>query len=74
MRSRQIEPDLISYNSAILACAKSQQTQRALDLLSEMESRGVMPEDRAYNAAISACTNGNDILINLAISQFRAHN
>ena len=43
------------YSSAINACAKTKQPQRAVDLLSEMSRLGLQPNAVAYNAAISAC-------------------
>ena len=51
------EPDVISYNAAISACAKGLQWERALSLLDEMQARGLEPNVISFNAAISACKN-----------------
>ena len=57
-RSSQLEPDVISYNSAISACEKGQQWQQALMLFSEMGQQHVVPNVVTHNAAISACEKG----------------
>ncbi|CAK0790320.1 unnamed protein product [Prorocentrum cordatum] len=36
MREAKLEPNVISYNAGTSACAKGEQWQRALALLSEM--------------------------------------
>ena len=72
MRHENIEPDIISYNSAITACAKSKQTNLALSLLSEMEQYGIKPESIAFNAAIAACTTSkNSFCITTLIYHFK---
>ena len=55
MRTRGVEPDVISFNAAISACGKGEQWERALSLLEEMQSRGLEPDVTSFNAAISAC-------------------
>ncbi len=58
MRSSQLEPNVISYNSAISACEKGQQWEQALRLLLEMRSSRLEPNVMSYNSAISACEKG----------------
>ena len=58
MRSSQLEPNVISYNSAISACSKGQQWEQALNLLSEMRSSWLQPDVISYHSAISACDKG----------------
>ena len=58
MRSSQLEPNVISYNSAISACEKGQQWEQALRLLLEMRSSRLEPNVISYNSAISACSKG----------------
>ena len=50
-----LEPDLITYNAAIIACGKAKQPEIALGLLAEMQNKGLDPDVIAYSAAISAC-------------------
>jgi pentatricopeptide repeat protein len=45
----------IFFVSVIAACGKSQECERALSLLDEMQEHGVAPGARAYNAALAAC-------------------
>ena len=53
-----IEPNVISYSSAISACEKEKQWGRTLNVLQEMTDRGIMPDVISYNSAISACEKG----------------
>ena len=55
MKSRSVEPDVISFSAAISACGAGGQWERALELLEEMQVRGVAPDVISFNAAISAC-------------------
>ncbi|CAK0835586.1 unnamed protein product [Prorocentrum cordatum] len=60
MGETKLEPDVISltvYNAGISACAKGEQWQRALALLSEMRDAKLEPTV-SYNAGISACEKG----------------
>jgi pentatricopeptide repeat domain-containing protein 1 len=59
MRSSAVKPDVISFNTAIDACAKAGQWERALSLLVAMKSVGVTPNVRTFNCAIAACDKGN---------------
>ena len=63
MRTHNIKPDVISFNSAINACAKDNQTAAAMKLLSEMESCGVEPDIQTYNALISSCGKLNIVFV-----------
>ena len=56
-----LEPDVVSYNAAISACAKGKQWASALSLLDRMRLEGVTPNVITYNAAISACEKGNQV-------------
>lgn len=55
MRHRGVEPDVITYSAAILACEKGEQWERALSLLDEMQHGGIEPNEFSFDAAISAC-------------------
>ena len=58
MKSRSVEPDVISFSAAISACGAGGQWERALSLLEEMRTRGVEPDVISFSAAISACGAG----------------
>ncbi len=51
--SAGIKADVISYNTAISACEKGGQWQRALDLLERCEFAGIKPDVITYSSAIS---------------------
>ena len=53
-------PDEITYSSVINACAKGDESQRALNLLDEMRSRGLVPDEITYNSVINACAKGGE--------------
>ena len=55
MMDRGIEPNVISYNSAISACEKGKQWEEALRLLQEMTDRGIEPDMFSYKSTIEAC-------------------
>lgn len=57
MKGRGLEPDVITYSSAISAREKGGKTNKALDLL-EMKEQGLESNVRTYSAAISACDKG----------------
>ena len=54
MDQHQIQPNVISYGSAISACAKGQQPDRALQLLDMTREQGIAPNIVCYSAAIDA--------------------
>ncbi|CAK0879656.1 unnamed protein product [Prorocentrum cordatum] len=49
---------LVNYNAGISACAKGEQWQRALALLSEMWEAKLDPDVTSYSAGITACKSG----------------
>jgi pentatricopeptide repeat protein len=48
-------PDLVCYNIAIMACAKSNQWRIILDLISEMKKNGILPDVVTFNIAMRCC-------------------
>lgn len=73
MRAEGVAPDAFTFTTAIAACGKAGQWERALDLLEEMEGgwqpqeegaqRGtvaIAPNVAAINAAISACARAGE--------------
>ena len=54
MKSRGIEPDVVSYNAAISACEKGKQWERTLELLEEMKGCNVEPDVVSYRAVLEA--------------------
>ena len=48
MKSQGVKPDVISYRTAIVACEKLQQWDKALALLLAMTSQGVEPDVICY--------------------------
>ena len=54
MRSSWLEPDVITYKSAISASQKGQQWERALSLLPEMRSSWLEAKVISYISAILA--------------------
>jgi len=52
-----VEPSVVSYTTAIGACAKegAQDSALALEWLSRMRSRKVMPNFHTFNTALAAC-------------------
>ena len=47
-------PDVVSFSSAISACAKSGRWRAALELLDEMQVAGIAPNEVSFNAAMQA--------------------
>ena len=52
-----LEPDVISYNSAIAALGKSGRPDEAVQLMKEMPSRGLSADGITYASALSALAN-----------------
>lgn len=48
MRAVGVTPDEMAYSSAIAACARAEQWERALSLLSEMVAVGLSPNVVCY--------------------------
>ncbi|CAM9235280.1 unnamed protein product [Ectocarpus sp. 12 AP-2014] len=55
MKSRGIGMDVVSYGTAVSACAKAGDVKGALKLLKEMQEAGVEPNTVVYNSALDAC-------------------
>mmetsp|Transcript_13739 Transcript_13739/g.20310 ORF Transcript_13739/g.20310 Transcript_13739/m.20310 type:complete len:229 (-) Transcript_13739:1020-1706(-) len=60
MLQEGIEPTVVSYTTAIGACAKegSKNPELANQWLQRMRSRNVMPNFHTYNTALAACLDG----------------
>jgi len=59
MRERGVEPNAISFNAAISACASGGgQWEKAVQLIDEMRQNGLEPDVISFSAAISACEKG----------------
>mmetsp|Transcript_38876 Transcript_38876/g.58403 ORF Transcript_38876/g.58403 Transcript_38876/m.58403 type:complete len:723 (-) Transcript_38876:451-2619(-) len=60
MLQEGIEPTVVSYTTAIGACAKegSKNPELAYQWLQRMRSRNVMPNFHTYNTALAACLDG----------------
>eukprot|EP00959_Pyramimonas_sp_CCMP1952_P157410 3291897-Pyramimonas_sp.AAC.1 len=58
MWEAKVEPDASSYSSGTSACAKDEQRQRALSLLSGMWEVRMEPNAISYNSGVSARANG----------------
>ena len=57
MRLEGLSPNVVCYNAAAHACARSGQWQRALGLLAEMVAAGLRPNVNTFSAAVAACGN-----------------
>eukprot|EP00953_Heterococcus_sp_UTEX-ZZ885_P001475 1321-Heterococcus_DN1.PRE.2 len=57
MKAVGLQPNEISYNSAINACSKGGQHVLAIKLLSDMKAEGLKPNEIGYTAVIDACKN-----------------
>lgn len=60
MLKADVEPSVVSYTTAIAACASSEVKQPAVayEWLRRMRSRNVQPNVISYNTALAACTDG----------------
>ena len=54
----QLEANVFSYSACISVCARAKRWEKALLLLSRMESHGHTPDIYSFNSAISACEKG----------------
>ena len=50
-----VEPNVVSYNNVITACANARKQKRAEGIFREMTKKGVRPNVFTYGALISAC-------------------
>jgi hypothetical protein len=57
MLQSQVEPSVVSYTTAIAACASKENKQAsvAMEWIKRMRSRNVMPNVLTYNTALAAC-------------------
>lgn len=55
MRDSGLAPNAIVYSTVISACERSDQWQRAVNLLRAMRQDGIIPVTVTYNTVISAC-------------------
>ena len=60
IESLGFEPDQISYASAIKACERVGQWQRALLLLKDMVAQQIEPDVITFTSAIAACASGGE--------------
>ncbi|KAH0743645.1 hypothetical protein KY290_031638 [Solanum tuberosum] len=58
-------PDVVTYNSLINGCCKTNRIKRALELLDDMVKRGVVPNRITYNSFIRV-VEARDLLVELA--------
>jgi len=58
MKEISVGRNIVSFNSAINACARGKQWQCALEVLQEMRTEFIKPNVITYNASISACEKG----------------
>lgn len=72
MRSKGLEPDLVSFNTLINARAKSRNMSKglAIELLDEVRRSGLIPDTITYNTLISACAYSSNL--EDAVRVFRA--
>uniref|UniRef100_A0A0V0I0S2 Putative ovule protein n=1 Tax=Solanum chacoense TaxID=4108 RepID=A0A0V0I0S2_SOLCH len=54
-------PDVVTYNSLINGCCKTNRIERALELLDDMVKRGVVPNRITYNSFIRYYSVTNEI-------------
>jgi len=56
--SAGLVPDIVTCNSAVSACEKGEQPERALEVFHGLRRQGVTPNAITYNALISAWVKG----------------
>lgn len=49
------QPDLLSFNLALAACARSGDATKTLRLLGDMRKAGLLPTTVSYSTAVSSC-------------------
>jgi len=54
-----MEPNVITYTTAIGACVKAEDSAMAYEWIRRMRSKNVMPNYHTYNTALAACLDGN---------------
>ena len=58
MLDEGIEPNVVSYTTAIAACLNAQDSAYGYEWLKRMRSRNVNPNFHTYNTALAACLDG----------------
>lgn len=53
-----IEPNVVTYTTAVGACAKAMDSKMAYEWLTRMRSRNVGPNFHTYNTALASCLDG----------------
>jgi len=53
-----LEPNVVTYTTAIGACVKAEDSAMAVEWLRRMKSRLVMPNYHTYNTVLAACSDG----------------
>uniref|UniRef100_A0A7S4J5N3 Pentacotripeptide-repeat region of PRORP domain-containing protein n=1 Tax=Odontella aurita TaxID=265563 RepID=A0A7S4J5N3_9STRA len=54
-KGKDAEPDIVTYNAAIRACAEAMSIKGALDLMDDLRSRGLVPTVVTYGSLMTAC-------------------
>ena len=58
MLQAELEPNVVTYTTAIGACVKAEDSAMAVEWLRRMRSRNVLPNYRTYNTVLAACLDG----------------
>uniref|UniRef100_A0A7S3VEK2 SAP domain-containing protein n=1 Tax=Chaetoceros debilis TaxID=122233 RepID=A0A7S3VEK2_9STRA len=53
-----VEPNVVSYTTAIGGCVKAEDSAMAYEWMKRMRSRNVLPNYHTYNTALAACLDG----------------
>ncbi len=53
-----MEPNVVTYTTAIGACVKAEDSAMAYEWMRRMRSRNVLPNYHTYNTALAACLDG----------------
>ena len=78
-RSKEIRPDLISYNSLLTACAHRQAFEDSVQYYKEMRAENIIPDLKTFNIMLSICSSskklveGYEILKDMKELQIQGH-
>merc|ERR1712124_187023 len=61
IQKQGVIPDVITFNTLILACAKNNKVDGARKLFKMMRGQGLVPNVKTYEALIAACTKGGEL-------------